>query len=86
MIKGVNKRIIEINNPDSIYFEKAVFYLRPCVREFPDTVAKNEADRYISHLGLETYPILPRRKHKGKIIFLLTAAIAAVGILLPFLL
>ncbi len=27
MIKGVTKKIVEINNPDSIYFEKAVFYL-----------------------------------------------------------
>lgn len=86
MIKGVNKRIIEINNPDSIYFEKAVFYLRPCVREFPDAVAKNEADRYISHLGLETYPIVPKRKNKGKIVCLFIAILAAAGASLPFLL
>lgn len=28
MIKGVNKRIVEINFPASIYFEKAVVFLR----------------------------------------------------------
>ena len=28
MIKGVNKKVLEINNPQSIYFEKAVLYLK----------------------------------------------------------
>ena len=27
MIKGVNKKVLEINNPQSLYFEKAVLYL-----------------------------------------------------------
>lgn len=54
MIKGVNKRIIEINNPDSIYFEKAIFYLRPNVRELPAEVTQNEINKYISRMGLRT--------------------------------
>lgn len=29
MIKGVNKKVLEVNNPQSIYFEKAVLYIRP---------------------------------------------------------
>ena len=36
MVKGVNKNIIEINNPDSLYFEKAVLYVKPNVTVFPD--------------------------------------------------
>ena len=50
MIKGVNKKIIEINNTDSIYFEKAVFYLRPEVKELPAEVSHAEAKRYISQI------------------------------------
>ena len=54
MIKGVNKKIIEINNPESIYFEKAVFYLRPEVMELPQQVAEEEIERYISRLGISS--------------------------------
>ncbi len=58
MIKGVNKKIIEIKNPDSIYFERAVFYLKPHIRELPEEVAEDEALHYISML-------VPRRqKHE----------------------
>ena len=48
MIKGVNKRIIEIKNPDSPYFERAVFYLRPHVLELPEDVADSEAAKFIA--------------------------------------
>lgn len=54
MIKGVNKKIIEINNPESIYFEKAVFYLRPEVMELPQQVADEEIERYISRFGISS--------------------------------
>ena len=47
MIKGVNKQIIEVNNPDSIYFEKAVFYLRPEVKKLPAEIAVREIERCI---------------------------------------
>ncbi|MGN0677317.1 MAG: hypothetical protein ACI4K5_06195 [Ruminococcus sp.] len=62
MIKGVNKKIIEINNPESIYFEKAVFYLRPEVMELPQQVAEDEIERYISRLGISSH----RRKSKNR--------------------
>ncbi len=52
MVKGVNKKIIEVNNPDSIYFEKAVFYLKPEVRILPDEIAHREIDRYVASMGL----------------------------------
>lgn len=45
MIKGVNKQIIEVNDPDSIYFERAVFYLRPGVRKLPAELSRREIDR-----------------------------------------
>ena len=36
MIKGVNKKVLEINNPQSIYFEKAVLYLKPNMSNAPE--------------------------------------------------
>lgn len=84
MIKGVNKRIIEINSPDSLYFEKAVFYLKPNVRELPGIVAENEINKVVHNLGIETS--LPRPSSKtGRIFFILASLASAAGIILTFL-
>lgn len=64
MIKGVNKRIVEINSPDSIYFEKAIFYLKPNVRELPAAVSEAEIRKYIDNLGIEDFSSC--RPHKFK--------------------
>lgn len=82
MIKGVNKRIIEINNPDSIYFEKAIFYLKPNVRELPAAVTEKEIERFVSQIGLEYYgQKKSRRKFRILVcaLFLIAAGVAAVS-------
>lgn len=76
MIKGVNKKIIEINRTDSIYFEKAVFYLRPEVRELPTEISRAEAEKYISQIIPELHR---KKKFSGKIIIPLT--VIAIGII-----
>ena len=48
MVKGVNKQIIEVNEPDSVYFEKAVFYLKPGVRMLPAELSAREIERILS--------------------------------------
>ena len=83
MIKGVNKKIIEVNHTDSIYFEKAVFYLRPNVRELPTEVSRAEAEKYVSRLGLE-YRMKNRRIKK--ILILSVTVILAVSALIVFIL
>lgn len=81
MLKGVNKRIVEINNPDSLYFDKAVFYLKPSVRELPGTVTLSEADKILQTVGTDKF-LLHKRRNTGKIVIfsLLAAAIAAAVI------
>lgn len=78
MVKGVNKQIIEVNNPDSVYFERAVFYLKPGVRTLPVELSAREIDRLI-----EPYGTFGRRKkslNAGRIIiyFLFIALTAAL--------
>ncbi|MDE5768366.1 MAG: hypothetical protein K2H29_12465 [Oscillospiraceae bacterium] len=46
MIKGVNKKVIEINRPDSVYFERAVLYLKPDVTDVPLHAAQMETLDY----------------------------------------
>jgi hypothetical protein len=50
MVKGVNKNIIEINNPDSLYFEKAVLYVKPNVTVFPEVLKRKETERLLNRL------------------------------------
>lgn len=80
MVKGVNKKIIEVNNPDSIYFEKAVFYLRPEVRTLPDEIARHEIDRYVSTMGLSKKRYVISLKTGRIIIF--SALIAVIALII----
>lgn len=43
MVKGVHKKIIEINHPDSMYFERAVFYLKPGITQLPQQLSDADA-------------------------------------------
>lgn len=85
MIKGVNKKIIEINNTDSLYFEKAVFYLRPNVSVLPEEISRRETERL-------TYNIFPRTKavsyslRKGRVFMAAAVLVAAAAIAAAFFL
>lgn len=83
MIKGVNKKIIEINNPQSIYFEKAVFYLKPNVSKLPDNIANCEIERYINMINLENgYTENPWNKILRRIII---GGVAVTGLITTIL-
>lgn len=77
MIKGVNKRIVEVSLPESIYFEKAVVFLRAesCPRD--EAALENEARSSIARLE---YGLPPSEVSAAKI----KARIAA-GRILNFL-
>ena len=76
MIKGVNKKVVEINNPRSIYFERAVFYLKPNMSLMPEKLISREADEFIRELA-------PERRKKAalwKIVIGVSLGISAVSI------
>ena len=86
MLKGVNKRIVEVNDPDSLYFERAVFYLRPNVTVVPDMVSHLEAERLYTK-ALYTKALGGRKEgcsHKArrKKLIIIGAAAAAVLLML----
>lgn len=45
MIKGINKQILEVTNPESKYFEKIIFFVRPEGQSVDENVIKNEAEK-----------------------------------------
>lgn len=78
MIKGVNKKIIEINNPQSIYFEKAVFYLKPNVSKLPENVANCEIEKYINMIDLKSGFKTNQWKKSSKILLFTGIILAAL--------
>lgn len=46
MLRGVNKRIIEVNDTDSDYFEKALFFVKDD-SDFDNKLLENEAKKII---------------------------------------
>lgn len=50
MIKGVNRRIVEITSTDHEYFEKAVLYLRTDKSNLPTEKITEEAREYIGRI------------------------------------
>ena len=78
MLKGVNKTIIEVNNPDSIYFEKAVFYLRPHIRQLPEEISREEIRLYLAEIESP----VPSRRHRKLFLAAGAAAAAAAAVLI----
>ncbi len=83
MVKGVNKRVIEVNNTGNKFFEKIVFYVTP---EYGDlsSVELKQATEFLS-LGFEANPqfkkrSLRRRRHLKKIRFISVSALLLLGI------
>lgn len=51
MVKAVNKLVLEINNTENEYFEKAIFYIRP---EMPcNSKLRSQAQLYLNKISLE---------------------------------
>jgi hypothetical protein len=79
MIKGVNRKIIEVNNPDSLFFEKAILYVKPNVTVFHEAISRKEAQKLIKSLTPEEFGSV-RQKRRRRFIFLAIAAITAIAL------
>ena len=51
MLKGVNKQIVEINNPNNEYFEKAILFVKAEKLYLPQEMLSNQAYKYLNTLG-----------------------------------
>lgn len=48
MLRGVNKNIIEVSDPENKYFEKAILFVRPVCKNKPEEVLNNAAHTFLS--------------------------------------
>lgn len=74
MVKGVNKKIVEIKDTGNIYFEKAILYVRPQMTDTPQKHLLKEAKFYLR----KTYPSERRNSLYSIKKFLIIAAILTV--------
>lgn len=74
MVKAVNKLVLEINNTENEYFEKAIFYIRPEMS--CSSKLRSQAQLYLNGISLEK---TGKRPHKSKLPFIIGAVIGTVG-------
>jgi hypothetical protein len=48
MVRGVNRKIIEINNVEGGYFEKVLFFVKDDKRSSPDDLLEGQASKYVA--------------------------------------
>lgn len=70
----MNKLVLEINNTENEYFEKAIFYIRPEMS--CSSKLRSQAQLYLNGISLEKAGKSP---HKNKLPFIIGAVIGTVG-------
>lgn len=61
MLKGVNRRIIEVLNPEDAYFERIILFLNPDVSP-EETSAGAHTSQYLRELSQSLHPSKQLRK------------------------
>lgn len=82
MIKGVNKRIVEITSTEHEYFEKAVLYVRADKSNLPTEKITEEAKEYLERIVPMKKVLSSGNKLLIGLLLLLFALIVALIILL----
>lgn len=86
MLKGVNRQVVEISHPESAYFEKVLFFVKPEFSSVSEKRLRGKADEIIKDAASPPAEKSPSDK-KGRVkmfLALLTAALtgaAAAGVI-----
>jgi hypothetical protein len=83
MIKGVNKQVLEINETQNGFFEKAIFFVKPEYSGLSEGKLKESARLEIERAGKP--PLSARDRRKGFRNTLRYVACVAVGIIAGYL-
>ena len=73
MIRGVNKQIIEINETENEYFEKAILFVRPKKCDTGEAKLREAASGWLAPMGLAQRG---RKKKMSRFLRMLCAAVA----------
>lgn len=68
MVKGINRRIIEIKNTNNEYFEKCVLYIREDRKNIPFDFLTSQAYTFTADLYADKLQIFARKGTLGSIL------------------
>ncbi len=78
MVKGVNKAVIEINDTQDSYIERAILFINPDKASHPQNRLKTQANAYLQHTSsdMQSLPAVPKKK---KIVIALSMVFSFLG-------
>ncbi len=85
-IKGVNRKVIEITNPQHEFFEKVYVVLKADCPGVKISVKKSQAEKYVANLVCYRRSLLPFNTNKLPIIPLCIGALAIFAFVVVFIL
>lgn len=85
MIKGVNKKVIEVTGVESAYYEKAILFIKPQYAGMEEEFLEIEAKRVLRNIDV-TSNIKRKRRVMEKVMIGVGAAVITATICLIFLL
>ena len=74
MIKGINHSIIEINDTDNEYYERAILVIKPEYASAQRSILENEAKRMLRELDAPSV----MKSRTGKLRFIIAMAVSAI--------
>ena len=77
MLKGVNRMVLEVNQPENKYFEKMIFFVKPEFSGMPDKTLLEQAGKAASAAGRP--PQSRKRISSGRLRGVIKAALAAAA-------
>ena len=76
MLKGINRRIIEINRTNNDYFEKAILFVKSDKSGCPPQILSSQADLFLNELPKgEKKPVTKVRVYASVAVFLIIAIV-----------
>ena len=77
MIKGVNRQIVDIPQPESAYFERAIFFVKPEFAALSESKLRKKADEMAKNTAVP--PKTKENGGKSKIANILSALLSALA-------
>lgn len=79
MIKGINHKVIEITDTDSVYYERAWLLVSPVYEEAEEAVLRKEAKKLLAEVGTPS-SIKGKRTFWYWFLRIVPAVLAGVGV------
>ena len=77
MIKGVNKQVVDVTEPDSAYFERVLFFVKPEFSGLGESALRHKADQLLHDTAGEGVA-RPKRQWRPRLRAAAVAGLAAV--------